>query len=710
MKIIQGVQCMKGIRRYAVWGILLVSLVLFPGCGTESNNVNYTAAIEEGREAVREIMEEIGAPSVSVALVDGERVIWAEAFGVADREAGLAATPQTLYGACSISKIIATVAAMILVDQGKLSLDEPITTYLRDFSMPLDERYRNITLRMLVNHSSGLPGYEPGSVSTLPFPEYASRMQEEMIYQRLVYHPGSISAYNNEGFTMVENLVKAVTGESYPDFVRRNIFEPLGMGSSQYQNLPLPEESCARAYEGETVWPLYCFNVYASGGLFCTAEELARVGMMLLNQGMHGTNRVLSEASVAAMGENQRLGTFDPVPCEESRYGLGWDTVVQPALGAVGIRGWQKAGDIPGMYGTIMVVLPEEKLGAVVFGAAGSMEKTFASSHAMKIANRILLRALVERGSLSEMPDPLSEDPLPILEVPGEDRANYPGVYASSFGICGLRYQEDDSITLQGFDGTDWTPLYENFKLRSDGWYAADDDPVTALKLLTASGRRYVALRRPGVSPHYSFSTLIGERLDENAPPMASVWEARLGETWLPVNMDLSLGYPEKNTAPGMQLGALPDLEGYLRGNQILTQMIPPSESRLDGKFLIVPDNVRGMEDAAMEIWNGQEWMRLGSYLYRPLSEVPLLEEGERGVSISSQGFGEWFRLPSSGELSISGSTFWFLYDAEGREITSGTIGGTLKLSDTHAAYLLLRGEPETAIALNLTRAVLVVM
>ncbi len=690
-------------RAYALWGMLLVSLFLFPGCGTDEGNVNYAAAIEEGREAVREIMEEIGAPSVSVALVDGERVIWAEAFGTADREAGLAATPQTLYGACSISKIIATVATMILVDQGKLSLDEPITTYLPDFAMPLDERYRSITVRMLLNHSSGLPGYEPGSVSSLPFPEYASRMQEEMIYQRLVYHPGTISTYNNEGFTMVENLIRAVTGESYTDFVRHNIFEPLGMRSSQYQNLSLPEESCARAYEGEEMWPLYCFNVYASGGLFCTAEELSHVARMLLQGGVYGTNRILSEASVAAMGENQRLGTFDPVPCEESRYGLGWDTVVQPALGAVGITAWQKAGDIPGMYGTIMVVLPEEKLGVVVFGAAGSMEKTFASSHAMKIANRILFRALLERGSLGEMPQPLSTDPLSMVDVPAEERANYPGVYASSFGICGLGYHGDESIILQGLGGTGWTPLYENFKLRSDGWYAADGDPVTALKLLTASGRRYVALRRPGVSPHYSFSTLIGERLDENAPPMASVWEARLQETWLPVNMDLSLGYPEKNTAPGMQLGTLPGLEGYLRGNQILTQMTPPSESRLEGKFLMVPDNVRGMEDAAMETWNGEEWMRLGSYLCRPLSEVPLVEEGERSVAISSQGFGEWFRLPSSGELSISGSTFWFLYDPEVKEITSGTTGGTLRLSDTHAAYLLLRGEPGGVIALNLT-------
>ncbi len=696
----------SGMKQYAVrglWGGLLACLALFPGCGTHRDDSNYAAAIREGREAVREVMEEIGAPSVSVALVDGEKVIWSEAFGTADREAGLAATTETLYGACSVSKMIAAVGGMILVDSGKISLDEPITTYLPDFAMPLDERYRNITVRMLLNHSSGLPGYEPGSVTSAPFPGYAARMLEDMVYQRLIYEPGTISAYNNEGFTMVENLIRAVTGKSYPDFVREKILEPLGMNTSQFQNVPLPEESCARAYNGEDVWPLYSFNVYASGGLFCTAEELARLAAMFLNRGVYGANRILSEESLAAMGEDQRLGTFDPVPCEESRFGLGWDTVAQPGLGAVGITAWQKAGDIPGMYGTILVVLPEEKLGVVVFGAAGSMENTFASSHAMKIANRILLRALVERGRLSKMPEPLSTDPLPILTVPPEDQAIYPGVYASSFGVCRLDYGADHSLSLHGFDGTDWAPLYENFQLRSDGWYAGEGDPVTALKLLTASDRRYVALRRPGVSPHYSFSVLIGERLEDNKPSFSAAWEARLRETWLPVNKDLSLLYPEKDDAPGFRLNAIPDLEGYLRGNQILADMNPPSEGRLDGKFLIVPDNVRGMEDAAMEIWNAQEWLRLGSYLYRPFSGVPMLEEGETVISMGEQGFGEWFRLPSSGTLSIEGSGSWFLYDGEGKEIVSGTGEHIFELADAGAAYLFLYGKGGTETVLDLS-------
>jgi CubicO group peptidase (beta-lactamase class C family) len=692
------------VKRYAGFFSIAVFLFLFTGCGSNSGSqVNYAAAIDEGRRAVREIMEETGAASVSVALVDGERVIWSEAFGTADREAGLTATTETLYGACSISKILATLAVMMLVDSGEISLDEPVITYIPDFFMPLDERYRDITVRMLLNHSSGIPGYEPGSVTSAPFPGYAARMMDEMVYQRLIYEPGTISAYNNDGFTMVENLIKAVTGEFYPDFVRRRILEPLGMRSSQFQNIPLPETSWARAYDGEKLFPPFCLNVYASGGFYATPEELSRVARMLINQGVLDTRRILSPESVAAMGQDQRLGSFDPVPCEENRYGLGWDTVTQPGLGAVGIRAWQKTGDLTGVYGTNMAVLPEEKLGVVVFGASGSMATPFSSSHAVKISNRILLRALVERGRLSEMPEPLSADSLPIEEVPEEQKRMYSGVYASSLGVFRLRYEAGDAVTLDLLEGTDWNPLYANLKLRSDGWYAGDDDPVTALRLLSRQERFYCALRQKGTSPHYSYSLLVGQRLEENSPPLSAAWEARLRETWLPVNQDLSIAFPGKDDAPGFRFCTVPGLGSYLWGNNILGNMNPPSENRLDGKFLIVPDSVRGMEDAAMESWNGQEWLRLGSYLYRPLSEVPLLEEGESSVSIGSEGFGGWLRLPSSGTLSIEGSVFWFVYDSGVQEIDSGEGRATVEFSGTEVHYVLLRGEPETEIALRLS-------
>ena len=478
---------------------LLLSLVLLFACSNDlRDRPAYSAVIAEGRDAVHDVMKRTGAASVSVALVDSERVIWSEAFGTADRKAGVAASTKTLYGLCSISKMFATVAVMLLVERGKVALDEPLVTYIPQFSLPLDERYRKITVRMLINHSSGIPGYEPGEVSLSPFPEYASLLMEGIKRQRLLHEPGAMSGYNNDGFSMTQNLIKAVTGKEYTDFVREEILAPLGMSASQFQDRPLPEGKYAKSYDGDKLTVLQTLNIYATGGLFSTAEELSHLAMMLLNGGVFGAHGVLSPALITAMAEDQRKGTFNPVPDESFRFGLGWDTVAQPGL--EGVIGWQKGGDMQGYYGSNILLVPSAKLAVVVFGATGSLASEFTSAEATEISTRILLRALVERGTLAKMPESLSSKSLPLQAVTQQEKDTYSGFYASSNGILRVKFEADDSLTVDMFD-TEWTPLFKDYKLRNDGWYAVDGDPVKAMQFLTRSEGKYLALRRVGANP-----------------------------------------------------------------------------------------------------------------------------------------------------------------------------------------------------------------
>ena len=233
--------------------------------------------------------------------------------------------------------MLATVSTMILVDQGRISLDEPVTTYIKDFSMPLDPRYRDITVRMLLNHSSGLPGNDSrGAITADPFSGYAAQVMEGLKYQRLKHDPGALSAYNNDGFTMIDNLVKAVTGQEYPDFVRQNILTPLGMNSSRYMTVPLPDGSYARSYAGDSKLTMYYLNVYSTGGLFSTPEELSRLAVMLMNKGLYGARRILSEQSVAVMAQDQRMGSFNPVPYDDIPFRLGMG--YRGPAGSVGCR------------------------------------------------------------------------------------------------------------------------------------------------------------------------------------------------------------------------------------------------------------------------------------------------------------------------------------------------------------------------------------
>jgi len=681
-------------RHIAILCSLLFSLFLLSGCGS-SPPPTYSATIAEGRAAVNDVMAETNATSISVALVDNGRVVWSEAFGSADKEAGRSATTTTLYGICSVSKMLATVSTMILVDRGLVALDEPVTTYIKNFSMPLDPRYRDITVRMLLNHSSGLPGNDSrGNITLTPFPGYAAQVMDGLKYQRLKHDPGALSEYNNDGFTMIDNLVKAVTGQEYPDFVRQNILTPLGMNSSRYMTEALPEGAYARSYAGDSKLTMYYLNVYSTGGLFSTPEELSRLAVMLMNKGLYGSQRILSEQSVAAMGQDQRLGSFNPVPYDDMRFGLGWDTVAEPGMAAVGVTTWQKTGDMGGYFGANIAVAPDEKLTVVVFGASNS----FGSDHAVKISERILLRALVERGRLAAMPTPLSTASLPVQAVTADDKSTYAGYYASGTTAYRLSFGTDDALTVDEYQN-DWTPKYRNLKLRSDGWYASDSDPITAVRLLTRAGHSYFAVRLKRGYGHYTIATLFGQRLDDR-PAISAAWLARLNEQWLPVNTD-QLGLTSGD--PSFSFRTITGLTGYLMGKKILRDMSPASDSRLDGMFMTLPDGDRDLVDAAMETWSGRNLLRLGSFLYGPLSGLPLLASGPGTITIASDGFAEWRRLPSSGRLSISGATFWALYDASFNVQATGTGSGTPTFTGTGANYLVVTGATGAVISLNLT-------
>ncbi|MDA8124663.1 MAG: serine hydrolase, partial [Deltaproteobacteria bacterium] len=578
--------------------------------------------------------------------------------------------------------------------------NEPVVTYIPGFAMPLDSRHRNITVKMLLNHTSGLPGYDPKTMTHAPYTGYAADFMEGLKRQRLMHDPGTIAAYNNDGFTMVENLVKAVTGEDYTAFVRRNILTPLGMTQSQYQDVALPAGSYALGYNGAATVPLYTLNVYASGGFFSTPEELSRLASMFTNNGIYNGQRILSSQSIAAMAEDQRQGTFNPVPSESNRFGLGWDTMAEPALAAVGVKAWQKTGDLTGIYGTCIVVVPEANLGVVVFGTSGSLATSYGSAHAVKIAERILLRALVERGRIPAMPPTLSTADLPPAAVPAADKAAYPGTYASSNGVFRVAYGAGDALNVDVYQ-SGWTSAYSNFKLRSDGWYAADGDPATAVRPLTAAGRLYIARRQSSKARYTTDASLLAQKLDAK-PAVSAAWLARVGERWLPVNKDLTLNYPVKVDDQTVRMTAIPGLTGYLLSSKILADMAAPSNDRLDGMFLIVPDGVRGLFDAAMETWNAEGWLRLGTTLYRPESTVPLLAAGAATVTIGADEFAEWRRLPAAGTISVTNASYWALFDAAYTELASGTGPGTHAFAGAGAKYLVLFGAAGTAITLNL--------
>jgi len=656
------------------------------GCDYESCTFPYAATIAEGRSAATEIMEKTGASSISLGFIDGDRLVWAETFGWADKASKTAPTADTMYPIGSVSKMLATIAVMKLVDQKQVSLDAPLTDYIKSFSM-FSPEYTQITVRMLLNHSSGFPGTDYRNAETsspLQF-SYSSQVLETLKTQRLKHSPGYLSVYCNDGFTIIEQLVLARTGKSYAQFVQDEIFTPLGMTHSRYPLDYFPDGSFAKRHEGHTPLPQLFVNTYGSGGLYSTPTDMAKIAMMLIGGGWFGNERILSEASVAAMGADQTLTSFNPVKANTYSYGLGWDTVCQPGLGAVGVIGWQKGGDVP-LGGSVMTIAPEEGLAVVVLGASGS----FSSTKATIIAERILLMALAEKGRIATMPAPLTFSPRPE-KTPTDELLNSAIGYYSNYTTFMRVQRQSNPLNFAKYDASknDWTPWMTGLKLRDDDRFSSDADPSASFSFKTADGRQYLILRYPTGYGHYQDNLIYGQQVAATGV-LPAAWNGRLGQKWLMTNE-----HPESSdkwASPLMQLPAVDNLllADYWAGLQVVNPLF--SDSRA-GMILLIPQ-MYGTElnDVVIETRAGEEWIRFGSYLYRPQETIQALSNGT--VSIGAEGLAEWRSLDATGITktvtitpAVAGGR-WKIYNSKFEKIETGE--GTKSVTLSGGTYYLL--------------------
>ena len=135
---------------------------------------------------------------------------------------------DTVSAIGSVSKIFCTTAALQLYERGLLDIDAPVTDYVPEFTMQ-DERYKNITVRMLMNHTSGLMGmaYDDGMLYNDIDTTYHDRFLGNLKNARLKADPGTLATYSNDGFTLLEIVVERVSGESFTDYVENHISKPL---------------------------------------------------------------------------------------------------------------------------------------------------------------------------------------------------------------------------------------------------------------------------------------------------------------------------------------------------------------------------------------------------------------------------------------------------------------------------------------------------
>lgn len=677
---------------------ILCALLLLSGCdnGGHSAPSAYVQTIAKGRALMKETVAVPGVVSASLALVADGRIVWSETFGVIDKATQTPPGPNTMFAIGSTSKMIAGLAVMKLVDQGKIDLDTPLVHYLPDFNM-LSPEYIQVTPRMLLSHAAGFPGGDyRNDVTYAPQTGFAEQVQETLATQRMKFTPGEMATYCNDCFTMIDRLVAAVSDQhSYTRFVQDEIFTPLGMTHTRFAESPFPPGSYAQYYlpESATPDPQIYTNAYPAGGIYSTPNDMARVATLLMNGGWFGGVSILSEQAVAEMGRDQTQDlVFNPVTGDS--FGLGWDYVAYPGLASVGVRAWSKPGGTAG-YVTQIIVAPDERLAVIVTGAG----MTF---NAYKPAESILLNALAEQGSIPAVPEPLPSKPLPERPATDAELAAITGDYADFKGLYRV-WANDHALAIDTYMGGVWFPTARNLKLRTDGKFSSDDNPNMAYWVVNGLGRRYLARHYPGILGHYLNEEVVGQSI-EPAAPLSAAWRQRAGQHWLIVNeVASSLHLVRDNVR--FTLYALDSLPGYLfaGSTMIPSTIVDPSGSDDEARmFLKVPmTNGRDLNDVVIEPREGEEWVRYGSALYRPQASVPEPPAGDSRVMIGAEGFAEWRKIPRSGSFTITGASAWKLYDAD---FTQPPISGTdqdHQVVSPANAYLMLFGAPNATITIT---------
>ena len=293
----------------------------------------------------------LAGPAAAVLVASPERTLALEAVGYADVAAKAPMKADDLFWIASMSKPMTASALMMLVDEGKVRLDDPVEKYLPEFrgQMVVAEKGNDrlvlkkpghpITVRDILSHTSGLVGRSPleDKLDVLPLRIGAITYG----LSPLQFEPGSKYEYCNPGINTAGRIIEVASGTPYEDFMQNRLFDPLGMKDTTFWPTDSQEKRVAKSYKPnashdgfeeipvtQLTYPLTDHtrrHPYPAGGLFSTAADVAAFGRMVLNGGVHDGKRLLSEAAVRQMTSTQ-TGDLINKGKGEHGYGLGFST------------------------------------------------------------------------------------------------------------------------------------------------------------------------------------------------------------------------------------------------------------------------------------------------------------------------------------------------------------------------------------------------
>ena len=573
----------------------------------------------------------LGVTSVQYAMMDRGTLVENGTAGVYSKTENRLLTTEHLYGIGSTSKMFTTAAMLRLADQGRVDLDAPVTDYIPEFTMA-DARYKDITVRMLLNHSSGLMGstYGNGFLFDDADTQAHDSLLADLATQTLKADPGAFSVYCNDGFTLAEILIERVSGMSFTAFIHQEITGPLGMDHTKTMQDDFDRADIARTYnpyapEQET--PTDSVNIIGTGGVYATAADLCRFAQVFT-----GEADILTDAARNATFHREYAdGQWLDVENNTVGYGLGWDCVDLYPFNLYGIQAVTKGGDSLLMHNAL-IVLPEYGLSAAVSSSGGS------SAYCQMLATSLLLDQLEENGVITERLSALDSFTAAEQTALDADMKQYAGLYGDSTQLLRLTMDDAGTLTMANAYAPDQTQTY---LYCGDGLFKHETG-VLELRFIEQNGRTYLTYRGysalPGLCDLIS-ETYYLEKLPENeiTDEMQAAWAAREGKAYVSVTDKAS----SQLYMAGLPMLGIGTVEGYLLSNPLT------SASRADVAIQIPMTGGRDTSPFVFETVDGVEYVHYSDGVYMDATAVPDIHTGARSyLTILPSGYNRWYNLP----------------------------------------------------------------
>jgi CubicO group peptidase (beta-lactamase class C family) len=330
--------------------VLLVIWLFIPGTVLSQDD---TAHFAPARNRLQQFIDAGDLAGVVVSVGNAQGLLYLDALGKQSLETNAPMQKDSLFRIASMTKPITAIGIMMLVDEGKLSVDDPVEKHLPEFqgqqlvasrekdTVTLKKPTRPITVRDLLTHTAGLPGYPPGFAQVYTKRHRTLAETTLAISQRpLEFEPGSRWSYCNPGIDTLGRIIEVLSGQSFEEFMQRRLFGPLGMKDTTFYPTASQLERLAVTYDkkdGKLVPSNRLIiditkdarHPVPAGGLFSTAEDLARLYQVMLNRGVQNNTRFWSDASHDAMTRIQ-TGELKTGFVEGMSFGFGWAVVKEP--------------------------------------------------------------------------------------------------------------------------------------------------------------------------------------------------------------------------------------------------------------------------------------------------------------------------------------------------------------------------------------------